>query len=168
MKYLCLSAVLCVAFAPEAFANIIYTLDSVTFTDGGSASGSFAWDESGETLVSWNISTTAGTQQLAPFTYSDLLVGHANLVIDDFGIYFLGEPSVQQLNLNFTTSLNAGGTLALAPSREYNSYAPDFGRDVFSGVVSAVPEPSTYSLVGLGLLALIWRRNRKTNDGALP
>ena len=147
-----------------------------TFTDGGSASGSFIFDAGLDTYSSVNISTTSGSAfggahylvAEPQFTNNSANVDFAPAVVGDY----TGTPV---LFLLFSTPLtNAGGTIAIntSSSSEENCTAINCNGNnsvlrffssgsVRSGAaVTATPEPSSIMMAGLGLAALAAWRNR--------
>jgi len=136
-------------------AILTWTLQDVTFVDGGTASGSFVYDTASHATSDWDITTTAGTT-LAGFHYQP----SGGLVqIDVFStntLLFAASPSFSSyLYLHFAGPLTAaGGTVALLTVRSPQGSleaGPPVGRAVQSGSVSAVvPEPGVWALMILG------------------
>lgn len=62
-KYSCAFAALALSFlaVSASAAPLVWTLQGVTFTDGGTASGSFMYDAATNTYSNVNITTTAGS-----------------------------------------------------------------------------------------------------------
>ena len=54
--------------AGQASANIVYTFSGVTFSDGGTLTGTFTTDNTFTTLVDFNITTSPGAG--LGFTYT--------------------------------------------------------------------------------------------------
>jgi len=69
-----LFAALCVAFSAQA-VPVQWTLHNVTFTDGGTASGSFVYDAATNTYSSVSITTTPGTLVTPGATYHNVCTG---------------------------------------------------------------------------------------------
>ena len=104
--------------------------------------------------------TTAGdftvslALDLAPGAYAAIF-GSAGL----FGSSVAGEEGLQDGNLTVGTP----NVFSNFSDTTWSAYGFDTGMRIFEkGVVTAVPEPETYVLTGLGLLALIARRRRGT------
>ncbi len=109
---------LALALVSNAFAiPVTWTLSGVTFSDGGTASGSFVFDADTNTLSNWNVSVAGGnTTTFPPATYS---------TASSSALYFSGAPTIvgaqftlngssRQIRLPGVTALsNAGGTVAL-------------------------------------------------------
>jgi len=141
---------------------IVWTLQGVTFDDGGTATGSFIYDAATNTYSSWDIATTRGFAVILPFTYgssADLFEPSASQVGFHFELVPLGFR--RNLNLTFLSPLtDAGGTIGiLSQSYEYDveshSGLPVI-RHITAGSVStgpaAVPEPATFVLLANGIL----------------
>jgi hypothetical protein len=146
-------------------AGTVWTLQGVTFTDGGTASGSFVYDVSTNTYSNINIATTAGSI-LTGATYQFVNVHTSNAS----GVGFLTSAALDQtgdsgLALFFSSPLNgSGGTATIrAISGEGTCGNPTCVtftplRNVNAGNVSA-PEPLSmlFFLSGLAAVVLIGR-----------
>ncbi len=155
---------------------VTWTLSGVTFAQGGTASGSFAYDADTDTYSSINISTTTDSQATGTTGY-DTVLGFSNHILLSVvkaaeGPDFTGDHS---LRLFFTSPLTSlGGTASLAtfegewvcinsacssePLRYFASGS------VVSESVSGTPEPATALLLvpACGLIA--WRRRKSAKN----
>lgn len=158
---------------------LTWTLNNVTFDDGGNASGTFDYDAGTNTYFGFNISVAGGNTTLfPPFTYSPTTsflrepLDASTLRLSSNDIVFVPIPGGGErgdrrtLFIDFEQPLtNAGGTInvqnpaGLGGDAEFNTLpdSPPFGqRRLTGGTVSAsvgnpspVPEPSSV----LGTLA---------------
>jgi hypothetical protein len=160
-----LSAILLV---PAAKADpITWTLNNVTFNDGGTAVGSFTWDADipGPTGT-FDIMTTAGSDTSGYSYIGDGGEGYGPVQVE-FDIYT--SDSDTELYLGFDEPLtDAGGTVGLDFVAESLTVGDNqvFFRDgplgdaylsAPSSQSSATPEPGTLCLVVAGIVGL-WRR----------
>ena len=142
---------------------VTWTLSGVTFTGGGTASGSFDFDADLDRYSNVAITTTAGGNFATDSFYARPGRGL------DATYFDAGTRCAPDCSLGFTLVFdsnltNAGGTSSLiAGSGEL--YAFDDGWDSFikgrninagevSAPVAAVPEPETYALMLAGLAAV--------------
>jgi hypothetical protein len=140
----------------------------VTFDDGGTASGSFVYDAVTNMYSAINVTTTTGTT-LAGVTYTNLsdvagssstgfLFGPNNgdLTGASFLMWLfdapLTNPGIVQVSLpppiDSIEALCANSDCSTFSSRSVT------GGEVV-GTAVATPEPATFSLVGMGLVALL-------------
>src|SRR5258707_1392997 len=107
--------VLCIG-AAHAFP-VTWTLSGVTFSDGGTASGSFVYDADSNTLSTWSVSVAGGnTDNFPPVTYDNTTssASYATNAPTDVGALFNLNASLRQLRLPAVSQLSdAGGTLAV-------------------------------------------------------
>jgi hypothetical protein len=105
---------LCVG-AANAFP-VTWTLSGVTFSDGGTATGSFVYDFDTNTISTWSVSVAGGdTQTFPPVTYDATTSSASYSTPTDVGAFFaLNAPSTRQLRLPAVSQLSdTGGTLAV-------------------------------------------------------
>lgn len=147
-----LLAALVLLCASYASANVIWTLNNVVFTDGGTATGSFTLDPSGN-YISWNIVVSGGdTVGFPPVTYTTgepayntpVYVAFADTPFDRYTLLFFAGPLP---NTGGTVPLTDGLDCFLGPCR-----SPVSGE--LDGVATPTPEPSTLLTFGLGVAGL--------------
>ena len=150
-------------------APLTWTLQNVTFTDGGAATGSFVFDSSSNTVISYSISVAGGnTANFPAFVYQNGAANNtgATVYTAQSVIAFLtniGQPSDQrELNLPVLPLPAGGGAVSL-------NLANNLGAECFncfpyrlfaSGQViasaaptpTAVPALSPAPLAALGIL----------------
>jgi hypothetical protein len=152
-------------------APLTWTVDGVTFNDGGSANGSFVYDADTGMYSDIAINTTAGTI-LGGTAYPDVLRGDAFFldVVPDASLASLTGSLL--LNINFASPLtNAGGTIDIFIISE--GFCQNAACTVIDGTdgrgaglpdagsVTAVPLPTAVWLFGSGLLGMIGVARRK-------
>jgi hypothetical protein len=152
--------------------GIPWVLSGVTFDDGGTASGSFVYDAVTNTYSAISVTTTAGAT-LAGATYTSLsdIAGSSST-----GFLFGPNNSSDLTGASFLMWLfdapltNSGGIVQVSippPSDSIEALCGDpscsdsaatfrivTGGEVV-GTAVTTPEPSTFSLVGMGLVALL-------------
>jgi len=118
--------IFCTLFSISANATpVVWNLSGVTFDDGGTASGSFTYDEDTGIYSAISISTTAGSVINTAMDYN---VTNATCLALSEIICFLnaadGPDYTNDLGLTLawvgTPLTNAGGTVALTGAREYH------------------------------------------------
>jgi hypothetical protein len=177
---------LALALAHEAAATpISWTLTSVTFADGATASGSFVYDAGTQSLSAFDVTTTAtpphdcgpGCTLILPTDlpghhYLDLTgfnppYPKAGFAVTDPPAPVTGYAGLPFLALVFASPLSdAGGSLALSVGEGFCIDAGCVnGTYIRSGSGSVagtpVPEPASVLLFGSGLAAVIRRRLRQ-------
>jgi len=169
---LSLAALFILVAAPRASADgLTWTLTGVTFSDGGTASGSFDYDALTNTVSSVDITTTLGSS-FGGATYAAVDPG--------FGpspslIVFVTLPSLADYTGTPVLALDFGGFLTdlggTVPVEDAEFTCGDPGctlpgstlRLINAGTVTTVstPEPSSLLLFGSGLLGLVSAARRK-------
>ncbi|MGI9308973.1 MAG: hypothetical protein ACR2P6_06910 [Gammaproteobacteria bacterium] len=155
-----------------------WTLNTVQFDDGGTATGSFVYDADTDTYTDFSIQTfwvdpsrsagfwDNGLTAIQSATPTELIV--ANYFLDSFQELF------EELTLNYSGALtNSGGTYSLSGSERFTHIYddPDLGivqdagdRLIVSGTVSTnvIPIPAAVWLFssGLGLLGFLKRKGQ--------
>jgi hypothetical protein len=149
---------------------ITWALSGVTFSDGGTASGSFRYDADTDTMLDVMITTTAGTARSGT-SYTQPFNGlgvndDISTFLDSLAADLTGATIMQLAYADPLT--NAGGTIVIQPFSDegtcYNAgctgKAPPI-RQVTSGFVTTeVSEPTTLATLCLGLAALGFTRRR--------
>jgi len=164
---------------------VTWTLDDVTFDDGGIAIGSFVFDANSNSVIDWNLSASGGLEGIFPeFNYTPATVQEVGVFdtraggqsfqffVDPFA---LGGTSESRL-LSLTTDVlltNAGGTVTLLTQiivggkfwQSVECYNCTPFRFIVSGSLSdsssAVPVPAAVWLFGTGILGLIGFSKRR-------
>jgi hypothetical protein len=147
-------------------APVTWTVDSLLFSDGGSAYGSFTYDENTNLYSDIDI-TTLESDGRGSANYQQLV--EASGSGDNFlNVVGPGAGGLRGLGLFFGSSLtNTGGTVAIdAGSEDFcddnSCWPPDQTiRAVVSGSVSAVPIPAAAWLFGSALAGLGWLRRKQ-------
>ena len=158
-----LAAGLVLGAVPGANASsITWTLENVTFDDGGNAHGTFTTDPATGGLLGFDIVTTPGTT-LGGFAYNPQTVSFVDNNLNQPNSFLIGNDSLPvpyDLQLTFVHRLTGGlhvdpiipGNPPIAAySFECNDCNPF--RFVESGFAVA-PEPATLAVFGIGLAGL--------------
>ncbi len=149
---------------------IVWTLQDVSFSDLGTASGTFTIDSATGDLLSWDVTTIQTTTGYTGFVYDSTLgTSTGDATADSIELYPQAPNAPSELVLTFENSLSTPGLDAIVTgSSSYetgSNCCQTFTRTVTSGDAAAsTPEPSSEALLlaGMGLLGLIARRSRKT------
>lgn len=163
------AALLGIDATPAEASVIVWTLQDVAFSDGGTASGTFSTDSTTGNVVDFNIVTTAGAK-LAGTTYDssapttevyDRLWGPNTFLLFNRTAYY-------NLELAFASALTSPGDVLLALNRasyECRNCSPS--RIVVSGevvsAITAVPEPSTWAMLLVGFAGIGFLAYRRRN-----
>ncbi len=149
---------------------ITWSLNNAVFGDGGTAVGSFVFDATTQTVLSYSIQTSQGSNPAFPgFLYQDGAPGNTGVFTSTMGNFILfetsftnGNPNGIELRLAPLSGLtNAGGVVALGTS-SVECYNCDPFRTFVSGqmVAEGVPEPATALLVLIPLAGGVLIRRR--------
>jgi hypothetical protein len=147
--------------AGEASANIVYQFSGVTFDDGGTLTGTFTTNDTFNSLVDFNITTSAaGTNP--GFHYTTGTVGSGPTSLPAIIVLEPDPPASldEILQVTFNGGLTATGAPILIGNADSFEQGPPLGgthRNINAGEAivstSAVPEPSTIALAGIAALA---------------
>jgi hypothetical protein len=173
-----------------ASANTVanFTLNGVTFSDGGTATGGFTLDLTTSTISNVNITTSVDGVLGNSYTSFGTFTNSPSPIGASFGLTELFIPvSLYELGINLSDALTDSDLLSphsfiIASGSETHSslgcfITPDLcdSRTIASGSLDAVPAdsvatplPATLPLFasGLGALCVIERRRRRKQAGA--
>lgn len=173
-RLLALAAIGVFAASAANASDITWTLDHVTFDDGATASGTFIFNASTDTYVSWDITTTATVNgnfcgcnlHTEVYTTNSETQANTSYYLNPHGLEVDMSAGFDRLGLNFASPLtNAGGMIAVTGSEVQNDGFQS--RAISGGFVTATPVPlpggGLMFLGGIGVLgALGWRRRQPT------
>lgn len=174
------------AALPAQATPVTWTLNNVTFDDGGTASGWIAYDAADPHASLFNVSLTAGALQPA-FTFhkdnttvatpgDNSFLDYPGFGDNSFFLWEIGSADPRNFNFSFASALDAaGGTHDLLTAYSYDCTVNhcDIGqaRMVTGGSVTTlpavvgndVPEPATLGLMlpALGMLGWMTRRRKQ-------
>jgi len=140
---------------------VTWTMQNVTFEDGGTANGSFVIEDattSGVPIVAFNFTTTDGT-----------LLTHRNYIPDSPPFFFHASSNVQPSDVTFISSdskrridfsLESGffigiGTRVIDTSRSKEGDGIIFRKITGGSFFSTVPEPSQVVALCLGIVGIL-------------
>jgi PEP-CTERM motif len=155
----CVGFVLFLA-AGQASASIIYTFSGVTFSDGGTLSGTFTTDDTFTTLLDYDITTSPGSGIGFHYTPATTISTSTSLpaiiVVETADLLNI-------LQVTFSGGLTATGAPILIGTFDSFEQGPDGRRDITAGsaVVATAPEPTTLGLLGIGVLGLFASLRRR-------
>ncbi len=93
--------------AGQASANIVYTFSGVTFSDGGTLTGTFTTNDTFNTLLDFDITTSPAAGGLG-FTYTPLTAGSCSTSLPPIIVLSTATPE-EILQVTFAGGLTATG-----------------------------------------------------------
>jgi hypothetical protein len=156
-RFLLMAGMVLFLTAGQASATILYTFSGVTFTGGGTLSGTFTTNDAINTLISFDITTSAGPG--IGFHYTPATAGSSSSSLPF--IIVLSTPTLDHiLQVSFSSLTALGGPIKIGTfdSFEQGTGVPAARRDIAAGsaiIATTVPEPSTIFLLGMGALGLL-------------
>lgn len=145
---------------------LTWELVDVSLEDFTSVNGSFDYDAGSNTYANWNLSVVAGSF-LPAYTYlpgqDGGFAGSPSATQVDFGAFPADPAGGRYLRLAFQLPLtDAGGHIQLAlDNLGFECDNCSQSRAIVGGAVTAVPEPATWGLLGLGLGVVAAARRRR-------
>lgn len=158
-----LALMLCLT-AGKALADINYTFSGVTFSDGGTLTGTFTTNNAINSLLNYNVTTSPGTGGLG-FTYTPATSSSSSTSLP-FILVLNTPPGLENiLQVTFTNLTALGSPITIGNFDSFEQHLTA-RRTIVSGsaVVAAVPEPEAYALMlaGLGLVGFVVRRRSRS------
>lgn len=162
-------------------STVNWSLNNVAFNDGATASGTFDWDATSQSVSNWNISVTSGTLSAFTYTPADSTGGAFLQAAGYEKTYFFSViGSTRQLRMTPLAPLtDQGGTIGI----NLNTFGGGSGsvecfncspyRPIVSGsfttaaaIPTSTPEPASVSLMGLGLAGSIFLARKSSRRAA--
>ena len=173
-KLLLAAALASASAIPAQAAEVVWSLQGVSFTDGGIASGTFTFNADTNTISAFSLSVSGGnTTDFPAFTW-DSSTADAVYVPIFTGLNFRSTSSLRQLRLDPVGSLtNAGGTVALDLSSIFGGECYNctpyraFSSGSLVASAAAVPEPATWGMMLAGFGAVGWSMRRRRSAAAV-
>jgi hypothetical protein len=162
-RFLLLVVTSCLCANVASAIPITWTLQGVTFLDGGTASGSFVYDADTNTFSSINITTTAGTVVTTGATYSffNFFSNSTTLTVVVTATGDLTGVRDMSLLISAPYLSNAGGTVSTnvlegtcfnSSCFGINNVLRSTGGSLNGQYVNPVPALSTWGMIGTVLL----------------
>jgi hypothetical protein len=175
-RYLSILAFVCFTMGglTAQASMVVWTLENVTFSDGGTAIGSFTWDSNTNAIPSWNVQVSGGSTDFPATTYSPFqpsgvggtLFGNNAAVTFSFidsNPPLTSSSSLRYIVLDMVAPLNTnGGSLAMATlaggfsSQGFECFNCNPGRSVIAGSINGVPLPLPPTIWLLGGTMAAW------------
>ncbi|HSV19537.1 MAG TPA: PEP-CTERM sorting domain-containing protein [Casimicrobiaceae bacterium] len=141
--------------AGPASANIVYNFSGVSFTDGGTLTGSFTTNDLMNTLVDFDITTSTNGTFGFHYTPGGGSTSFSSLPT----ILVLDAPGLADiLQVTFSSLTTAGGVIFIGQFDSFEQGTSGTHREIVGGEVVAatpVPEPAPLALLAIGLLAML-------------
>jgi len=159
-RFLAVVGMALLAAAGSASADIIWKFNGVTFSDGGTLSGTFTTNDTLDSLLGFDLLTSGGAS--VGFHYTP---GTANSLSSLPAILVLEPASLDHiLQVTFLGGLSAlGATITIGQFDSFEQIG-SVHREITAGSVApatAVPEPATLLLLGAGLIGLFFQGRRR-------
>lgn len=150
--------------APAGAVPVTWTLQGVTFNDGGTATGSFVYDADTDIFSGIDI-TTSINAQLGLGTIYGIPTGVGTSSVFDTILALPAQGQPRLATMLFSPMTNAGGTIAIYFTGELiclsHSCGQRYLRTAFGGAITTVPEPATLALFSAGLAGIGWIARRR-------